>query len=84
MRSPSLPQLFGLLSAASLVCRAQEELTNLPMQANDPCPAHCIVAGPAPSNWSVYHNFGQLQRCGQRYFLDFSVADDVDDASTLQ
>ena len=84
MHTPSLPRLLGLLSTASLIAHAQEELTNLPIQTKDPCPAHCIIAGPTASNWSVYHNFGQLQRCDQRYFLDFSVADDVDDASTLQ
>lgn len=47
------------------------------------CPALCNTAGPYPSNWSLYHNFDQLQSCNQALFLDFSLYDDVDNPDTL-
>ncbi|KAH8882896.1 glycoside hydrolase, partial [Thozetella sp. PMI_491] len=49
----------------------------------DPCPSHCLDAGPAVGNWSVYHNLEQFQRCTQNLFLDFSLYDLVDDPNTL-
>lgn len=59
------------------------QVGNPSYQGKDPCPAHCFDAGAAASNWSVYHNLEQLQRCTQSLFLDFSVDDHVDDPTTL-
>jgi hypothetical protein len=39
----------------------------------------CNIAGPNPSNWSVYHNFEQVQSCQQTLFYEFSLYDRVDD-----
>lgn len=47
------------------------------------CPVACSVAGPNPSNWSLYHNFDQLQSCHQTLFYDFSLYDRVDDPNTF-
>ncbi|KAE8404436.1 hypothetical protein BDV37DRAFT_293915 [Aspergillus pseudonomiae] len=47
------------------------------------CPVACHIAGPNPSNWSLYHNFDQLQFCHQTMFYDFSLYDRVDDPDTL-
>ncbi|CAG8109170.1 unnamed protein product, partial [Penicillium nalgiovense] len=52
-------------------------------RGRDSCPVACSIAGPNPSNWSVYHNFEQLQYCDQTLFYDFSLYDRVDDPSTL-
>lgn len=50
----------------------------------DPCPIHCDDTGPYPQNWSMYHNLDQLQRCSQRFFLDFSISDaPIDDPTVL-
>jgi GH18 family chitinase len=59
------------------------QVGNPSYQGKDPCPAHCAEAGAAPSNWSVYHNIDQLQRCTQNLFLDFTLDDPVDDSATL-
>ncbi|PIG90126.1 hypothetical protein AARAC_001903 [Aspergillus arachidicola] len=47
------------------------------------CPIACHIAGPNPSNWSLYHNFDQLQFCHHTLFYDFSLYDRVDDPDTL-
>ncbi|KAH8673384.1 glycoside hydrolase family 18 protein [Xylariales sp. PMI_506] len=47
------------------------------------CPERCGIVGPEPGNWSVYHNLDQLASCQQQVFLDFSVADHVDDPKSL-
>ncbi|KAI2728649.1 hypothetical protein CBS147333_4508 [Penicillium roqueforti] len=52
-------------------------------RGRDACPVACSIAGPNPSNWSVYHNFEQLQSCHQALFYDFSLYDRVDDPDTL-
>ena len=49
----------------------------------DVCPGHCNIAGPNPSNWSLYHNFGQIQYCTETQFYEFSLYDNVDDLNTL-
>ncbi|KFY46135.1 hypothetical protein V494_00593 [Pseudogymnoascus sp. VKM F-4513 (FW-928)] len=45
----------------------------------NPCPLKCSVTGPEPKNWPVYRNFERLHRCDQRFLLDFSVSDNVDE-----
>lgn len=50
---------------------------------NAACPVACNIAGPNPSNWSLYHNFDQLRSCHQTLFYDFSLYDQVDDPETL-
>jgi hypothetical protein len=52
-------------------------------RGRDACPARCSVAGPNPSNWSLYHNFEQIQSCPQTVFYEFSLLDKVDDPNTL-
>lgn len=47
------------------------------------CPTRCSIAGPNPSNWSVYHNFDQFHACEQSRFYDFSLYDKVDDANAF-
>ncbi|KAF2168013.1 glycoside hydrolase family 18 protein [Zasmidium cellare ATCC 36951] len=49
----------------------------------DVCPARCITSGPSPGNWSLYHNFEQIESCGQTIFYDFTLVDDVDDPDSL-
>lgn len=49
----------------------------------DPCPQRCSVTGPNPANWSVYHNFDQLNACQQTLFYEFSLYDRVDDPNSL-
>ena len=52
-------------------------------RGRDPCPAHCSVVGPSPSNWTVYHNVDQIRSCKQSIFLDFNVHDEIDDRTNL-
>lgn len=47
------------------------------------CAVACNVAGPNPSNWSLYHNVDQLDSCYETLFYDFSLYDEVDDPDTL-
>ncbi|KAK4496425.1 hypothetical protein PRZ48_012405 [Zasmidium cellare] len=52
-------------------------------QSRNVCPARCSASGPSPGNWSLYHNFEQIESCGQTIFYDFTLVDDVDDADSL-
>jgi hypothetical protein len=49
----------------------------------DTCPGDCSIAGPNPSNWSLYHNFDQIQPCRQTVFYEFSLYNGVDNPNTL-
>ena len=49
----------------------------------DVCPGRCNIAGPSPSNWSLYHNFAQTQYCTETQFYEVSLYDNVDDPNTL-
>jgi hypothetical protein len=44
----------------------------------DPCPVHCNIAGPNPSNWSAYGALSSFQLCRQTIFLEFSVYGPID------
>jgi hypothetical protein len=52
-------------------------------KSKNPCPVHCNVAGPIPSDWSVYHSLDNLQKCQQAIFLDFSIHSQIHDPETL-
>jgi LysM domain-containing protein len=52
-------------------------------QGRDACPGRCSIAGPNPSNWSLYHNFDQIQSCQQTVFYEFSLYDGVDNPNAL-
>lgn len=43
------------------------------------CPGRCAALGPNPANWSLYHNFAQLDSCQESLFYAFSFLDPVDD-----
>jgi LysM repeat protein len=83
---PWLSPLFGAMLYSSPLALADEAAAqpgSPSYQGKDPCPAHCDVAGPVSSNWFVYHNLDQLQRCPQQLFLDFSIYDQIDDPTVL-
>ena len=46
--------------------------------ANTICPERCIVSGPNPSNWTVYHSMEQVSQCTEAMFYAFNVYDEVD------
>ena len=52
-------------------------------RGRDSCPERCSIAGPNPSNWSLYHNFDEIQSCTQTVFYEFSLYDQVDNSDTL-
>ncbi len=56
---------------------------SLSYRGRDVCPERCNIAGPNPSNWSLYHNFDQTDSCPQTVFYEFSLFDGVDDPNTL-
>jgi len=83
---PWLSPLFGAILYSSSLALADEAASqpgSPSYQGKDLCPAHCDVAGPVSSNWFVYHNLDQLQRCPQQLFLDFSIYDQIDDPTVL-
>jgi len=83
---PWLSPLFGAILCSSSFALADESTAqpgSSSYQGKDPCPAHCNVAGPVSSNWSVYHNLDQLQPCPQKIFLEFSIYDRIDDPTIL-
>jgi hypothetical protein len=46
-----------------------------------PCPEPYNVSGANPGNWSSYPEFQQIRKCLETMFYDFSLYDEVDDAS---
>ncbi|KAE8152020.1 chitinase [Aspergillus avenaceus] len=85
MRSSSwfvlaLVPVGGLLSAGVAATTPGYRHSFSPSYRNsDVCPERCSVSGPVTGNWSVYPNFGQIKRCEQTMFYDFSLYDQVDD-----
>ncbi|TWU70441.1 hypothetical protein ED733_000323 [Metarhizium rileyi] len=74
------------LSPNFAIVSAQANLRNAASpgySSRDACPQHCFISGSNPSNWSVYHNFYQVQSCQQTLFLDFNIHDEVDNARTF-
>lgn len=76
---------IGLLLSADVVsARSAARLPASPgYRGRDACPSRCSIAGPNPSNWSVYHNFDQFQSCDHTLFYQFSLYDEVDDPHSL-
>lgn len=73
--SLSLDVVSGGLISSQIGLRRDESPGYRP---RDVCPGRCNVTGPNPSNWSLYHNLGQLKYCIETQFYEFSLYDNVD------